>query len=423
MHDFAIEINRNLSSENTSIAAHNEDEARRTLSRNKKLNIAHNGFKNQQITISDIVILTSLRTYYRSFLNKIVFFPNSEMNIRTKILWNVQPHLENVGDKVSIIGAGMVGIATAVSVLGTGVTKNLVLVDAFGDKVKGEVMDLQQGSLFLKYPRISGGNDFSATQGSKLCIITAGVRQEAGESRLTLAQRNSDIMVKLVPELIKYSPETILLMVGNPCDVLTYVAWKVSGLPQHKVLGAGTTLDTQRFRVLIAKKFRVNPANVHAWIIGEHGDNSIPLWSSVNISGMKLKDLNPLIGRHNDPEKWIDLHREVIGAAGAIQELKGYTNWGVGMSVAAMARSILGNKLAIYPVSVNANGKYGIADDIFLPLPAVLGSNGVCDIINLNLSPEELASLQDTAALLKTVQDGIHIKGADVKCKCRRCRT
>lgn len=345
------------------------------------------------------------------------------MNIQDKIFWNVQPHQEHFGDKVSIIGAGMVGTATAISVLGTGVTKNLVLVDAFGEKVKGEVMDLQHGSLFLKYPMINGGNDFSLTQGSKLCIITAGVRQEQGESRLSLAQRNSDIMVKLVPELVKYSPDTMILMVGNPCDVLTYVAWKVSGLPQHKVIGAGTTLDSQRFKVLIAKKFKVNPGNVHAWIIGEHGDNSIPLWSSINIAGLRLKDLNPLIGTEADPENWLSLHQEVIGAAGAIQELKGYTNWGVGMSVAVMAKAMLSNKQAVFPVSVNANGRYGIKDDVFLPLPSVIGANGVTDIVNLNLSPDELSALQDTAQLMKSVQDGIQIKGADVKCKCRRCRT
>ncbi|KAL3273437.1 hypothetical protein HHI36_014881 [Cryptolaemus montrouzieri] len=344
------------------------------------------------------------------------------MNIQNKIFWRDQPHIENIGDKISIVGAGMVGMSVAVSMLGTGVTKNLVLVDAFGDKVKGEVLDLQHGALFLKHPRIQGGNDFSATQGSKLCIITAGVRQEPGESRLSLAQRNADIMAKLVPELVKHSPDTMILMVGNPCDVMTYVAWKASGLPSHKVMGAGTTLDTQRFKVALSRKFNLNPANIHAWIIGEHGDNSIALWSSVNIGGIRIQQINSKFGTDEDPENWMELHKDVIGAAQAIQELKGYTNWGVGMSVAAMAKALITNKLTIYPVSVNAKGRYGIEEDIFIPLPSVLGSNGITDVVHLNLNERELTDLQNTAKLLKQVQDTIKIKGKEIKCKCRRCK-
>lgn len=344
------------------------------------------------------------------------------MSLQNKIFWREQNHIEHVADKISIIGAGMVGMAAAVCMLGSGVTKNLVLVDAFGEKVKGEVLDLQHGALFLKHPRISGGNDFAETAGSKLCIITAGVRQEPGESRLALAQRNADIMAKLVPELVKHSPDTLILMVGNPCDVMTYVAWKASGLPANKVIGAGTTLDSQRFKVALGRKFNINPSNIHAWIIGEHGDNSIALWSSVNIGGIRIQQLNPKFGTSEDPENWAQLHKDVVGAAQTIQELKGYTNWGVGMSVAAMAKALIHNKHTVFPVSVNAKGRYGIEDDIFIPIPTVVGSNGVTDIIHLNLSEKELTDLQNTARLLKQVQDSIKIKGKEIKCKCRRCK-
>ncbi|KAL3273438.1 hypothetical protein HHI36_014882 [Cryptolaemus montrouzieri] len=344
------------------------------------------------------------------------------MSLTNKILINTQPHLEYLGEKISIIGAGMVGMASAVSILNRRVTKNLVLVDAFGDKVKGEVLDLQHGALFLKHPIISGGNDYEATKGSKLYIITAGVRQIPGESRLNLTQRNADIMVKLVPELMKHSPDALILMVGNPCDVMTYVAWKASGLPTHKVIGAGTTLDSARFKVNLAKKLNINPEDIHAWIIGEHGDHSIALWSSINLSGMRLQHINQQIGTVEDSEDWIQCHKEVVGAAQAIQELKGYTNWGIGMSVAVMAKAIISNELNVFPVSVNAKGKYGIQDDVYIPLPAVLGCNGITDIVDLHLSEKELTALQNTAKVMKEVQDGVNLGSQAHKCNCTRCK-
>lgn len=343
------------------------------------------------------------------------------MNLNNRIFGSVQPHLETA-DKISVIGAGMVGMATAISILNTGVTKNLVLVDPFGDKVKGEVLDLQHGALFLNHPTISGGNSYEATKGSKLCIVTAGVRQLPGESRLNLTQRNADIMVNLIPELMKYSPDTLILMVSNPCDVLSYVAWKSSGLPPSRVIGAGTNLDSARFKWFLSKRFNINPADIHAWIIGEHGDHSIALWSSLNIAGMRIQELNPSFGTENDPENWAECHKEVIGAAQMLQELKGYTNWGIGMSCAAIAKAIITNRLSIFPVSVNAKGKYGIQEDVYIPLPSVVGYNGVTDILDINLGPNELEALQNTAKVMKEVQDGISHGSQGRKCNCTRCK-
>ncbi|KAK9883533.1 hypothetical protein WA026_001709 [Henosepilachna vigintioctopunctata] len=345
------------------------------------------------------------------------------MSLRGRMFRNIQTHAESTIDKISVIGAGVVGMAVAVSILGSRITKNLVLVDAFGDTVKGEVLDLQQAALVLQGPTISGGTDFSTTQGSKLCILTAGVRQETGETMQSLAQRNSDIMVKLVPDLVKYSPETIILVVGNPVDVLTYVVWKVSGLPHHRVIGSGTTLDTQRFRILLAKKLNVNPADVKAWIIGNHGEQCMAVWSSVNIAGVRMNELNPLFGSEGDPENWNQIYKLLVSANGQIEQLKGYTNWGIAMSVAAIAKTIIGNRKVIFPVSVNANGNFGITEDVFIPLPAVLGINGVYDIINLKLTPEEITNLQKVASSLMMTQKEIVIKGADIDCRCRRCRT
>ncbi|KAK9883534.1 hypothetical protein WA026_001710 [Henosepilachna vigintioctopunctata] len=344
------------------------------------------------------------------------------MSLLGKMFYKEQPHVQNLSHKVSIIGAGNVGMAVAVSLLGKHVTNNLVLIDPIGDKVKGEIIDLQHGSLFLRNALIGGGNTFEDSADSKLCIITTGVRQEPGESRLVMAQRNSEIIVKVVKMLIKYSPDTMILVVGNPCDVMAYVAWKASGLPAYKVMGAGTTLDSQRFRVELSKKFNINPSNIHAWIIGEHGEHSFAIWSSVNIGGTRIEKINPKFGTDDDTEKWSVLLKDVLGAAKTIRELKDYTNWGIGMSIATIAKALMTQGGSIYAVSVNAKGKFGIEDDIFISLPAVLGSNGITDIVHLNLTEDELARLHNAAKILKEVQDSIKIEEKEVKCKCRRCK-
>lgn len=156
--------------------------------------------------------------------------------------------------------------------------------------------------------KIQASTDFSISAGSRLCIITAGVRQYVGESRLNLVKRNTDIFKEIIPKLVEHSPETILLIVSNPVDVLTYVAWKLSGLPINRVIGSGTNLDSSRFRFLISQRLGIAPTSCHGWVMGEHGDSSVPVWSSANVAGVRLRDLNPNIGTENDPEKWFDLH-------------------------------------------------------------------------------------------------------------------
>lgn len=151
------------------------------------------------------------------------------------------------------------------------------MVDTQEDKLKGEMLDLQHGSNFLKNAKITAGTNLEVSAGSRLVIITAGVRQRDGESRLDLVQRNTDILKGIIPEIVKYSPDTMLLIVSNPCDILTYVAWKLSGLPKNRVFGSGTNLDSSRFRFLMSTKLGVAPTSCHGWIIGEHGDSSVPV--------------------------------------------------------------------------------------------------------------------------------------------------
>lgn len=233
--------------------------------------------------------------------------------------------------------------------------------------------------------------DYSVTAGSRLCVVTAGARQRTGESRLDLVQRNTDIFKGIIPKLVQYSPDTILLIVSNPVDILTYVAWKLSGLPKNRVIGSGTNLDSSRFRFLMSQRLKIAPTSCHGWIIGEHGDssgmfhhyffneiealmdflwifdlyicfiysllntNTVPVWSGVNVAGVRLRELNPNIGTDSDPEKWSELHSEVVNSAYEVIKLKGYTSWAIGLSVASLASAILRNTNNVHAVSTLVN--------------------------------------------------------------------
>lgn len=154
--------------------------------------------------------------------------------------------------------------------------------------------------------------DLKVTSNSDVIVITAGCRQRPGESRLELVQRNTEIYKKMVPKLAEYSPDAILLVVSNPVDILTYVTWKLSGFPSSRVVGSGTNLDSARFRYYIGEKLDISPTSCHGWIIGEHGDSSVPVWSGVNVAGVNLIDLNPKLGQEDDPENWNELHTKIV---------------------------------------------------------------------------------------------------------------
>ncbi|XP_012369558.2 L-lactate dehydrogenase A-like 6B [Octodon degus] len=306
--------------------------------------------------------------------------------------------------KVSIIGAGAVGLACAISILLKGLTDELALVDVGEDKLKGEVMDLQHGSVFAKMPNIVCSKDYRVTANSSLVIITAGVRQEKGESRLNLVQRNVAIFKLMIATMVQYSPHCKLIVVSNPVDILTYVSWKLSALPENRVIGTGCNLDTARFRFLIGQKLGIHSESCHGWVLGEHGDSSVPVWSGVNIAGVPLKDLNAAIGTGKDPEQWENVHKEVITSAYEIIKRKGYTSWAIGLSVADLAESILKNLRRVHPVSTIIKGLHGIEKEVFLSVPCVLGENGITDLIKIKLTPEEEAHLKKSAETLWEIQ-------------------
>ncbi|CAD7083457.1 unnamed protein product [Hermetia illucens] len=328
-------------------------------------------------------------------------------SIKESLLTEVAETLPSAGNKVTVVGIGQVGMACAFSILAQGVSNELCLVDCMADKLTGEMMDLQHGSNFLKSPKITSGTDYAITAGSRLCIVTAGARQRTGESRLDLVQRNTDILKGIIPKLVEYSPDTIILMVSNPVDIMTYVAWKLSGLPKNRVIGSGTNLDSSRFRFLMSQRLGVAPTSCHGWIIGEHGDTSVPVWSGVNIAGVRLREINPTVGTSEDPEKWNELHKQVVNSAYEVIKLKGYTSWAIGLSCSALASAILKNTNNVHAVSTSVLGEHGIDKDVFLSVPCVLNANGVTHVVKQLLTETEIAQLQKSANLMHEVQTGL----------------
>ncbi|XP_060811155.1 L-lactate dehydrogenase-like isoform X2 [Bombus pascuorum] len=324
--------------------------------------------------------------------------------LKNKLLNTVIEPVATGRNKVTVVGVGQVGMACAFSILTDNVSSDLVLVDVMADKLKGEMMDLQHGSAFLKNAKINASTDYAATANSSLCVVTAGARQREGETRLDLVQRNTDIFKGIIPQLVKYSPDTILLIVSNPVDILTYVAWKLSGLPKNRVIGSGTNLDSARFRFLLSQKLNVAPTSCHGWIIGEHGDTSVPVWSGVNVAGVRLRDLNENVGTDKDTENWGELHKQVVDSAYEVIKLKGYTSWAIGLSVANLASAILRNSNQVHAVSTMVTGYHGIKKDVFLSLPCTLGESGVSCVVQQKLTEGETALLHQSADMMHDVQ-------------------
>ncbi|XP_048401786.1 L-lactate dehydrogenase A chain [Stegostoma tigrinum] len=313
-----------------------------------------------------------------------------------------QPSHSN--NKITIVGVGAVGMACAISILLKDLADEVALVDVMEDKLKGEMMDLQHGSLFLHTHKIVSGKDYSVSAGSKLVVVTAGARQQEGESRLNLVQRNVNIFKHIIPDIVKNSPDCIILVVSNPVDILTYVAWKLSGLPMHRVIGSGCNLDSARFRYLMGERLGIHSSSCHAWVIGEHGDSSVPVWSGMNVAGVNLKELHPQIGTDCDTENWKKVHKDVVDSAYEVIKLKGYTSWAIGMSVADMAETIMKNLNKVHPVSTMVKDLHGIKNEVFLSLPCVLNNRGISNSVKMLLKPDEEAQLQKSAATLWDIQ-------------------
>uniref|UniRef100_A0A2K6MVQ6 L-lactate dehydrogenase n=1 Tax=Rhinopithecus bieti TaxID=61621 RepID=A0A2K6MVQ6_RHIBE len=282
--------------------------------------------------------------------------------------------------KVSIVGTGSVGMACPISILLKGLSDELAIVDPDEGKLKGETVDLQNGSPFMKMPSTVCSKDYLVTANSSLVIVTAGAHQEKGETRLNLL---------MISGIVQYSPLYKLIIVYNPLDVLTYL----SAFPKNRVIGSGCNLGTARFHFLIGQKLGIHSESCRGWILREHGDSSVPVWSGVNIAGVPLKDLDSDIGTDKDPEQWKNVHKEVI--ASAYEIIKMNTSCTIGLSVADLTESILKNLRRTHPVSTIIKGLYEIDEEVFLSIPCILGENGITNLIKIKLTPEEEAHLKE----------------------------
>lgn len=303
--------------------------------------------------------------------------------------------------KAAIIGCGFVGASSAFSLVHKGLFSELVLIDANHSKAEGEAMDLSHGRPFTSPMKIYAGT-YDDVSDCALIIITAGANQKPGETRLDLVHKNISIFKKIIPEITKRNFEGTLLIVANPVDILTYAALKISGYPKERVLGSGTVLDSARFRYLLSEHLHVDSRSVHAYIIGEHGDSELAVWSSANVSGIGINDFCELRGHYDHAEAMDRIYRTVRDSAYEIIDRKGATYYGVAMAVSRIAEAIIRNEHSVLPVSSLMEGEYGLSD-LCISVPTIVSAKGAEQVLEIPLSDEEKENLQKSAAELKKV--------------------
>jgi L-lactate dehydrogenase len=303
--------------------------------------------------------------------------------------------------KVAIIGLGYVGATFAYSLMNQGTVSEMVLIDIDKKRAEGEAMDLNHGLSFVRPMRIWAGN-YPDCKDADIVVLTAGAAQKPGESRLDLVNRNADIFRQIVPQVTTYNSNCIFLIATNPVDVMTYVTLKLSEFPSHKVIGSGTILDTSRLRYLLGEYLRVDPRDVHAYIIGEHGDSEVPVWSLANVAGTRLRDYCPLCGEEYDEQYLNTVFEQVKNAAYRIIELKGRTFYAIGLGLTRIVESIIRDENAVLTVSSLLHDYYGITD-ICLSVPTIVNREGVREVLRLPLEDAEVKQLQESASILKKI--------------------
>ena len=301
--------------------------------------------------------------------------------------------------KVALVGAGFVGMSMAYAMLNRGGVNELILIDIDKDKTKGEEMDLSHGLSFAPQKMVIKAGDYSDCKDAQIVVITAGVAQKPGQTRLELAETNAKIMKEITENIMKSGFNGIIVVASNPVDLMTYVVAKVSGLPKNQVLGSGTVLDTARLRYLMADYLKISSKNIHAYIMGEHGDSSFVPWNYAYVGCKKVTDVMKDNGHPmSDLEK---IHQGVVNAAYQIIEKKKATYYGIGMGLNRIVRAILDNENAILTVSAYLkDGEYG-QDDIYIGVPAVVNSNGVRELLTLDLNDKEQEKLNESCKIIK----------------------
>jgi L-lactate dehydrogenase len=309
--------------------------------------------------------------------------------------------------KVAIVGAGSVGTTLAYSLLIRGLVSQIVLIDSDKERVEGEAMDLSHGLPFVEPVEIRAG-EYSDCENADIVVITAGSARKSGQSRLELAGENFALMRQVVSKITEYNRKCILLMVSNPLDVMTYAALKLSGFPMNRVFGSGTILDTARLRYALGEYLGVDSRNVHAYIIGEHGDSEVPVWSLANVAGIRLKDYCPLCKRPYDNELFNQLFLKVRNSGQEIIRKKGRTTYGIGLSLTRIVESIIRNENSILTISCYLENYYGVSD-VCLSVPVVINRDGIKELIPLPLNENEQAEFRKSADIVKEINKSLGI--------------
>ena len=313
-------------------------------------------------------------------------------------------------NKISIIGTGSVGSTIAYTLTVMGIASEIVMIDINNEKALGEALDIRQGTPFCSPCSIYAG-DYRDAAGSDIVILTSGIARKPGQTRLELAQTNVNITKSIIPEITKYAPDATYIIVSNPVDILTYTFNKLSGLPENRIIGSGTILDTARLRARLSEYYNISQSNVHAYVFGEHGDSSFIPWSVANISSVPIKECQSLItmpGLSTPELNYDEVEQYVRKSGGRVIARKGATFYAVSISVCHICKCILSGIDTTMTVSTMMHGEYGI-DDVCLSTLNLVGEHGIRSKVNVALTDEEIVKLRRSADTLKEVINGLAI--------------
>jgi len=301
--------------------------------------------------------------------------------------------------KVSIIGSGNVGMRYAYSLMLANFARSIVIVDLDKKRLEGEVMDLTSCMPFVSPVDIIAG-DYSDLESSDIVVITAGAKQKPGETRLALVRQNVEIYKNIIPKIMKYAKEAVFLIVTNPVDILSYAAYKISQKPWQEVIGSGTVLDSARFRLLLSQHCNMDARNVHAYILGEHGDSEFPVWSRAMIGGVLFKEYCPMCNKCDTKDALPIIFNKVKNFAYEIIEKKGETSYGVGLALTRITSAVLKDENSVLPVSSFIDNYYDVGD-LYMSIPAVVNKKGIRELLKIKLDAEEINNLKKSANLIK----------------------
>ncbi len=303
--------------------------------------------------------------------------------------------------KVVLVGTGFVGMSMAYSMLNRGGVSELILIDIDKDKTVGEEMDLSHGLPYAPQKMIIKSGDYSQCKDAQVVVITAGIAQKPGQTRLELAEVNAKIVKSITKEIMASGFNGIIIVASNPVDLMTYVVSETSGLPKNQVIGSGTVLDTARLRYLVGDYLKVSSKNIHAYIMGEHGDSSFVPWNHCYVGCKKIIDV--MKDNHHPMEKLDKIHEDVVNAAYEIIEKKKATYYGIGMALNRLVGAVINDENSILTVSTYLNNQYG-QDDIYIGVPAIINKNGVRELLELELNEKEQAKLDKSCKLMKEMR-------------------